>query len=174
MDSKQLASLGDLRRQPAPKVNAHDLSDIIQRKIISNKVSLEFLKTQREFSLASKKMQDYSISNTNEKIPLVEKLINLYEQQLNVFDPFKQEECLELYQQLNDLNVMPPDIIDIAKSLEALDDKMRDLAIKIDQIEATIPATKSGTQYSATIKQPDNPMGTCAYEHINPDLDYVE
>ena len=119
-------------------------------------------------------MQDYSISNTNEKIPLVEKLINLYEQQLNVFDPFKQEECLELYQQLNDLNVMPPDIIDIAKSLEALDDKMRDLAIKIDQIEATIPATKSGTQYSATIKQPDNPMGTCAYEHINPDLDYVE
>ncbi len=170
MDSKQLSGLKAAAEEAKKPVYVHDLQHICKQKVLINKITMEFLKTQIQLSEASTKLQAYSIQNAKDKIVLVDQLITLFEKQCSQFDPFRQDECMEIYNQLNELNVQPDEINKLISTLGTLDDKLKDLATRIDYFESLIPTQQDGTQYALKKKLPENPQGTCAYEYSNPDL----
>jgi flagellar basal body P-ring protein FlgI len=169
MDSKQIANLKNIAEEAKKPVVVHDLQDICKQKVLVNKITAEFLRTQIKLSESSKKLQEYSIQNAKEKLELTNQLITLFEEQCKVFDAFRQEECLELYKQLNELNAPPEEIVKLIGDLSTLDEKLKDLAIRIDYFERGVPAEQAGTQYKLKNKvQLDQ---TCGQQYSNPNLD---
>ena len=167
MDSTQIANLKNVADNLKKPVVVHDLQAVCKQKILVNKITAEFLRTQIQLSESSKKLQDYSITNAQEKLTLTNELIRLFEEQHKEFSEFRQEECIEIYNQLNSLNTPPVAMTKLLKELGTLDDKLKDLAIRIDYFEQRVPQEQEGTQY--TIK-PKTTMDTqCNMEHT--DLD---
>ena len=169
MDSKQIANLKNIAQEAKKPVVVHDLQDICKRKILVNLMTAEFLRTQIELSESSKKLQDYSIQNAKEKLGLTNQLIKLFEEQCKVFDELRQDECLEIYEQLNSLNQLPAEMATLIRRLPELDDKLKKLAELIDHHEGNIPENQLGTQYS--IKKKVELDQTCSQEYSSPDLD---
>lgn len=148
MDSKQIANLKNIAEEAKKPVVVHDLQDICKQKVLVNKITAEFLRTQIKLSESSRKLQDYSIQNAGEKLELTNQLITLFEEQCKVFDVFRQEECMKLYKQLNELNTPPEEIIKLISNLDTLDEKLKDLALRIDYFERGVPTEQAGTQYA--------------------------
>jgi hypothetical protein len=119
-------------------------------------MSLENLKLQLNYFQRCKKMQDYSIKTAVDKIELVKKLNTILEKQLTNFDNDRQNECMLIYKQLYDLDNLcntSEDYIKTIKEINNLDEKMRTLCVKIDQLEATIPNEKIVTNFKVTPKE---------------------
>lgn len=151
MDATQLSKLKEISDQAKKPVVIHDLRDIISKKILINKITVEFLKTQRKFAELSQQLQQYSADDIDQKILIVNRLITLYEEQMKEFTDFRQEECISLYADLNSLqDVRIPGLV---VELDRLDHKIRDLSVKIDALEQTVPSIKEGIQYELRKKQ---------------------
>lgn len=169
MDSKQVANLKNISNDVKKPIIMHDLQDICKQKVLVNKITAEFLTTQIKLSEASKKLQEYSIENAKEKLVITNDLIELFEEQCSIFDEQRQEECIRLYKQLNDLNVCPISIGNLISELDTLDNKLKDLADRIDHFERIIPAEQVGTQY--TIKKKLDLENSCSREFSKSELD---
>ena len=167
MNSEQLSKLKQISEESKAPIVIHDLQDICKQKIFVNKLTKEFLKIQIQMSEESKKLQDYSIQNAIDKMDIVDTLIELYEKQLVTYDKLRQNESIILYNNLNDMNSLPDKIIKLLSNLEVLDDKLKDLSVKIDQYSSCITNEKLGNQYIIKQKQPDNLLNSCAVEYSN-------
>ncbi len=168
MDSKQLSNLKKVSEDAKKPIVIHDLQEICKQKVLVNRITREFLKTQIQSSEQSLQLQKYYIQNTREKLDMVDRLIELYEKQCGIFDTLAQEECLSIYKDLNELNVPPPEIVVLLKTLNVLDDKMKDLSSKIDYFSARIPDEQVGIQYTIKKNVSEN---TCARDFLNPPSD---
>lgn len=153
MDSKQISKLKEVSDAAKKPIIEHDLKDIIHRKIIVNKVTLEFLKTQKLLSENAKVLQYYYATNAAEKIDIVEQITSLFEEQYSVFDEDRQNEILDLYRKLHEIQKEPEEIKKILKTLASLDEKLKDLGSKIDYLEKSVPDVKEGTQYTIRKKE---------------------
>ena len=162
MDSTQIASLASIAEASKKPIIVHDLQAVCKQKILVNKITAEFLRTQIQLSENSKKLQDYSITNAKDKLALTNELIRLFEEQHKEFDECRQDECMEIYRQLNDLNTPNFETKKLIAELEKLDDKLKDLAIRIDYFEKRVPQEQEGTQY--TIKKKVNLDKSCSYD----------
>jgi chromosome segregation ATPase len=138
----------------------HDFRDLISRKIIINRVTLEFLNTQKKLSEKSIELQEYSVANATQKLIIMEQINTLYEQQLNEFDESTQQKCIELYDELNKIHQTPMNIYKLTVELNNLDDKLRELAGRIEYLESTMPQQQAGIQYKVKLKQPHASCGT--------------
>jgi hypothetical protein len=174
MDSKQLESLGQYRSAEARKLTFTDAYELMSKKILINRMSIENMKLQIEYGNLSKKLQELNIATCNEKIKLVEQLNGILEQQLNEFTELRQNECLDIYGYINELDSPTTEFIQTCDKLETARAKMEDLMEKIQKIENTIPNEQVITNYTVRDKLPENPIGTCqteatAYPDIAPE-----
>jgi len=151
MDGKQIAKLAKVSK--TQNITLHDLQDIINKKVLVNRITLEFLKAQKEYAEISIKLQNYSLENVSEKIPLVEELIRKYESQYSDYKNETNEECLEIYERLNELNVYPKPIYNLHRKISKLNEEMKNLSSRIQLVESQIPQIAEGTQFVIKTKQ---------------------
>jgi hypothetical protein len=150
MNSTQLSKLAENKNN---KITYTDAYDLISKKILINKLSLENLNNQVESSTTVKKIQDLIINIANEKKELIIKLNNLLEMQLKEFTDEVQIECNDIYGYINELDEPSSDYNRYIKEIQLLENKMTELNYKIQCIENTIPQTQLITNYSIKIKQ---------------------
>ena len=84
-----------------------DAYDLMSKKIIINKMSIENLNNQISFSESSIQLQTMAISIAKKKVELIERLNEIFEQQLKEFCPVRQQDCQNLYDEINELDEMP-------------------------------------------------------------------
>jgi recombinational DNA repair ATPase RecF len=139
---------GDMSALPKVKpMTYNDAYELITRKILINKMSIENLKMQIEFSQCDRKLQELSIDVANKKIELANRLTELFEQQLTEFTADRQDQCIYIYQELNQLDKPSVEYVSLCKKLDSLNEKMKDLCVRIDGLERTIPKEKLLTQF---------------------------
>lgn len=162
MDAKQVAQA--LKGNSRPVFSVDDAHEIMTRKIIIGRMSIEALKLQIEYSKNSKKLQDLTMSVANQKIKLIEKQNALFEEQFKSFDDLRQDECMNLYDDINALDSMPDEARVVCKTLEETEKKMQDLLLRIDALAKLIPERFSVTKYTVKPKQNANVSNNCATE----------
>lgn len=136
------------------KLNYSEVYELISRKILINKMTSEQLRKQIEFSAESKKLQDFAIDDNKYKLQLVDDLTKLFEQQLSNFDENRQEECLEIYKQLNENNKPSYEYVEQYKKLMRLERDIKSLAERVDALEKTIPSNVEFEHYAVSAKNP--------------------
>jgi hypothetical protein len=124
------------------QVSISDCKEIISRKLLINKMSIEVLKHQNEFSDLSISLQEYSKKVANKKIELVKELDRVYESQLSDFTKEGNDLSLELARQINMLDRPTDEYISIIKLLEAKENEMLNLLSKIEYLNKLIPDQK--------------------------------
>ena len=150
MNAEQLSKLSEFKNAAITYTDAYDL---ITKKILINKLSIENLNNQIEHSMIIKIIQDLIINIAKEKKQLILKLNNLLEMQLKEFTDIVQVECNDIYRYINELDEPTTEYIKYAKQIKEVENKMQELNYKIQAIENTIPQTKLVTNYSIKIKQ---------------------
>lgn len=130
----------------------NDAYDILSKKILINKIALENMQYQKVFLSNCKILQDYNLTTLNKKMECVVKLNELFEQQLAKFTEERQDECILLYKKLSELEQPTTEVIQVHNVLNETEERMKDLCVKIDALERTIPAEKIITQYSVKPK----------------------
>jgi valyl-tRNA synthetase len=150
MNAEQLSRLSEFKNSAITYTDAYDL---ISKKILINKLSIENLNNQIEHSIIIKTIQDLIINIATEKKQLIIKLNNLLEMQLKEFTDIVQVECNDIYGYINELDEPTPEYIKYAKQLKELENKMQELNYKIQTIENTIPQTQLVTNYSIKLTQ---------------------
>lgn len=162
MDAKQVAQA--LKGSARPVFSVDDACEIMNRKIIIGRMAIEALKLQVEFSNNSKKLQDVTMQAANQKIKLIEQQNALFEEQLKGFDEIRQDECMNLYDEINALDTMPDEARNVCKVLEETERKMQDLYIRIDALAKLIPERFAVTKFTVKPKQNANVSNNCATE----------
>ena len=137
----------------AKSVSYSDAYELMHRKILINKMSIESLNLQMKYSQTTKQIQDVIMETTKNKISLAEKLNVLFEQQLREFTAERQDECIVIYKDLNDLDANPsPKFMELYEQMQEYENKITDLNIKIEALEKTIPMEKLITQFEVKLK----------------------
>lgn len=162
MDAKQVAQA--LKGGSRPAFSVDDAYEIMHRKIIIGRMSIEALKLQVEYSNNSKKLQDITSDIANQKIKLIEQQNALFEQQLKGFDDIRQDECMNLYDDINALDIMPEEARVVCKKLEETEQKMQDLYVRIDALAKMIPERFEVTKFTVKPKQNTNISNSCTTE----------
>lgn len=151
MDSDNL-NTQTLSSQPPtqqPTMSYSEVYDLVSKKILVNKMSIENLKYQIQYFEAFKKAQDISIQEAQNKLKLVNQLNSIFEKQLSDFTTERQDECIVLYKQLYDLDTKPSKELSAASTvLKDIDNKMRIICTKIESLESTIPNEKLFTKFT--------------------------
>jgi hypothetical protein len=124
-----------------------DAYDLISKKILINRISIESLEMQLKFSIASMKYQKLIASNAHAKIKLVKKLNEVLESQLKEFTAERQEQCMHLYKEINDLDKPTPEYISNYNECKDLEDKIIELIRKVEYLESTIPDSQDVNNY---------------------------
>lgn len=140
----------------------NDAYELISKKILVNRMSVECLKSQIAYSHAVAKLQLLNVKVSRQKLELVEKLNKLLEPQLKEFDDLRQDECMELYHQLNELDQPSDDWKKICDEAEKHQKEMMTLVPRIRSIESTIPPQLMITNFR--IKRKVEPAHNCATE----------
>jgi hypothetical protein len=149
MDSKQLATLAAPR---SSKFTITDCHDIVNKKIIVNRMSIESLKLQMELSDDSIKLQNMTRDLAMKKLKLVEQLNDVWEKQLGLFDEGRKLECMNITEDINKLDVLPTSITDVINRLENTRDKLTALIMRIMELESMIPEAKNMDQFTLRFK----------------------
>jgi hypothetical protein len=147
------ASIQHALSQPIDsKLSFNDAYEIVSKKILINKMSMELLATQMKFSEISIKMQKHTNNIAGQKIQITNQINILLELQLTNFTDARQSEGLDLYVQLHKLDPITTDHRSWLNAMDALREKMINLSGQIDALERTIPNEKLITQYHITNK----------------------
>lgn len=125
-----------------------DAYELISKKILINRLSLENLRYQIKYCQFFRKIQDATEQLANKKIQLVEQLNNIFEQQLKEFTSDNQELCLSIYRQINELDTPTDEFKHKCSILETTRGQMEDLITRIQHIESTIPNEQIVTNYT--------------------------
>ena len=113
--------------------------ELISKKILINRLSIENLKYQKTYCELFKKIQHMSWLIADKKILLIEQLSSVFEQQLREFTQERQNECLLICTQINELDTPSAEFTSTCNQLENMRSKMEDLIAKISYLERTIP-----------------------------------
>lgn len=150
MNSEELSRLSDYKNS---RLTYTDAYDIITKKILINKLSIENLNKHITYASNIKRVQDILINIAVSKQELIKQLNKALETQLKEFTDVAQDECNYLYGCINELDEPNMEYIRLNKSIKDLENEIRELNNKIQVIENTIPDTKLITNYSIKIKQ---------------------
>jgi hypothetical protein len=143
-----------------------DAYELVSKKILINKMSIENLNNQIEFSTATMKMQAFIIRAARRKITLINSLNDILEKQLNEFDEFRQSQCIDIYKELNELDSPTDEYIEQRAICKKCDEAMLTLTPKIEYIERTIPNTLDVTNYKIKEKSNAPTAYNCATETL--------
>lgn len=134
-------------------LTVNDAYELVSKKILVCKMSKMALEKQTEYSSYVIKLHNYTNELVKKKIDLVNKLENIFEQQLTNFTADRQQECMNLYLQINELDQPSNEQSAIISKMTLLDIEMKKLYEQIEQIERTIPLDKMITQYAINTHQ---------------------
>ncbi len=129
-----------------------DAYELVSKKILINKLSIENLNNQITYCSLFRKIQDITEDIANKKLQLVEQLNVLFEQQLREFDAGRQDQCLSIYNKINQLDSPNQEFIRTCNLLEELRGKMENTISRIQYLESTIPNEAIVTNY--TVRKP--------------------
>lgn len=141
-----------------------DAYEIISKKMLINRMTIELLKHQMEFSKTSMEYNRISTQVAEKKIELIKKLDAIYEKQLKEFDEFRQKDCLDLHEEINELDIPSQELKIIIAKLNKLENEINNLIPKIQHIESTIPAEQMMTNYYISAKKNITAAASCAAE----------
>jgi hypothetical protein len=136
------------------KLTITDAHAIVSRKILINKMSIGNLEHQVKFSQNSAILQVMTMEDASKKIKLIKQLNDIFEQQLSNFDGSRQNECDEIYSQINCIDTPTDKFKKIVHNLENYEQKMLSMIPKIEYLENTLPVEKMMTNYVAKIEIP--------------------
>lgn len=125
----------------------HNGYDIIQRKILIGKLSIECLKLQEEYSRNIIKIQKQAIETAKKKYLLIEKQNEIFEKQLSEFTESRQQECLDINIEINLLDIHPSEYRELVSRTDDLTAKLAHLTNQIQGLEAQMPEEFMITQY---------------------------
>jgi valyl-tRNA synthetase len=138
-----------------------DAYELVSKKILVNKMSVENLKNQIDFSTKFIKFQVENAKIAHAKIKLVKSLNNILENQLREFTPERQEACMDLYNQINAFDLPTTDHCKMLSDCHDCERRMIELQEKIAYIESTMPNEQLVTNYNVNVEQKE-PPSTCA------------
>jgi hypothetical protein len=130
------------------KLTVNDGYEIVSKKILVGKISKLALEKQIQYSTTAIKLQNYITNIAKQKIELVSKLENVFEKQLSEFVISRQQECMDIYVQINHLDQPTLEQNNLILQLDELDNEMKKLYEQIEAIERTIPIDKIVTQFN--------------------------
>lgn len=128
-------------------IKISDAYELMSKKILIARMSIELAKNQILLSEASIKIQQHAINVSKERIKLLEKVCPILEKQLSEFDEIRHQECVDIYGYIDELDEYSPEITKAFKDCDKYNEEMRNLYPKIQHIESTIPTTKEVTNY---------------------------
>jgi hypothetical protein len=147
-----------------------DGSAIIKNKILLNNISLEMFNLQKSIYALNIKLFEINIVVANKKQDHIKELNKYYEQQLNEFCEFTDNECKYIIEDINKLDEnYEANQISVNKS--KLEEKLKDLTAKYYHIMTLIPNEKMITNYKIKYK---NNNSSCSQEFNNDYNDYNE
>jgi hypothetical protein len=153
-----------LKSVPKPELKFSDAYDLISKKILINKLSIKNLQAQIDYSHTSAQLQLLSVKLAREKIKLVKEMTPILEKQLTEFDETRQDQCVDLYDQINKIDNPTEEWRKLVKKLEKHQEEMCNLLPKIQQIEATIPPSLRVTNFRIKPKEEPSTAFNCATE----------
>jgi hypothetical protein len=131
-------------------MNIHDAKQIISRKILVNKMSIEQLQNNTDLIENTILLHKYGLNIISKKKVLVEKINEIMERQLSEFTAFRQEQCNKLYEEINDLDQHTDELKLIMSNCKKYEELMLNLQHKIQYIEDQIPKSEIITNYKIT------------------------
>jgi hypothetical protein len=149
---------------------SHDLTftdayELVSKKILINRMSLENLDIQIKYANDVMKLQAYTIRSAKAKKKLIEELNPILEKQLKEFCEIRQQECKNIIDNINDIDECPDvDYFPTLKSCEKNKNQLIDLSNKIQHLYKTIPNELDVTNYK--IKALVVAANTCAQETL--------
>ncbi len=148
------------------KIAITDAYDVMSKKILINRMSMECLQHQIAFSENSIKFQKLTKQVAEKKLKLINELNTLFEKQLSTFDELRHKECMLIYDEINELDTPTAEHNKLINELKKHEEAMFSLMPKIQHIESTIPNEQSITNYA--IKNPVNVAASCNEEVDEP------
>jgi hypothetical protein len=161
MDAKQIASLKGSVPKPFTVTDAYEL---MSKKILINKISIASLQEQIAMADLSIKLQALHKDLAQRKIEIAQYLNGVLEQQLTEFTAERQEECLHLYRELNELDDHTLEYKRLVRELDERQQKILNYVRDIDGLERTIPNERLVTNFRVKPKLSANPTASCATE----------
>jgi hypothetical protein len=128
-----------------------DAYDLVSKKILINKIAIDNINTQIQYCIADQKRHDIIIDVCKQKNTLLVELNTILELQLKSFDEFRQNQCLEIYKEMNALDEPVNEYIEYSKECRNAEHKLNDGVLRINAIEATIPDTMCVTNYKIAV-----------------------
>jgi len=125
--------------------------EIIKNKILLNNISIEILNTQKEIYTLNFKIIEINKFTATKKQEHIIQLNKIYENQLNEFCEFRDNECKFIIEDINKLDENL-EATNILKNINKLEDKLKDLLSKYYQIFNLIPDEKLITNYKLKSK----------------------
>ncbi len=140
----------------------NDASELITKKILVNRMSIECLEMQKEHIRSEMEIKRMNHSIAKQKIKLIEQLNSILEKQINEFDEIRQEECKYLTEDINALDRPTVEYNELLRKIHDLEHQMTTLVGKINYINQSIPETFTVTNYR--VKPKLSTANTCAGE----------
>ena len=143
--------------------------DIISRKILLNKISLDELKMLKEYSTLNIKAHQLSIKLYDKKEELVKKLNEVYEMQLNEYTKERNDICMDYCELIDELD-NDPDRDNLLKKINEIHEKICDLMNKSSAISKTIPENAIFTNTKLKLSDEEdvaNPNMSCGMQTNN-------
>ena len=133
-----------------------DAHDLVSKKMLINKIAIENIAAQVAYCKADQQRHNIIIDVCRQKALLLNELNNILEQQLKSFDEFRQNQCLEIYKEINALDEPTGDYIEYSKACEEADNKLSTGMMQAASIESTIPDTLCVTNYKISVSSVDD------------------
>lgn len=145
-----------------------DAYELVSKKILINRMSLENLDIQIKYSTDVMKLQAFTIRSAKAKKKLIEELNPILEKQLKEFCEIRQQECKNIIDNINNIDDCPDvDYYPTLQSCEKHKNQLIELSNKIQHLYKTIPNELDVTNYK--IKAPTTLATSCAAD-VDPEL----
>lgn len=155
------------------KVNFSDAYEIISKKIVINRMYINMTKNQMDLSENIKQLQDNIINVSSKRLILLNNMNNIFEKQLSEFTEERQIECMNIYQDVTNLDKYDEKTEKCINKCKFLEDEINGLIIRIKALEDTLPKTKLITNYKIKEKK-DEIKQNCSLELINNNINIDE
>ncbi len=140
-----------------------DAYDLVSKKILINKMSIENLNLQINYATDVMKLQAYTIRAAKSKLKLISDMNPILEKQLKEFCEIRQQECKNIIDEINEIDECPdPEYFPTLKSCEKYKNQLIELSNRIQHISNTLPNEIDVHNYK--IKLPTVNTTTCAEE----------
>jgi hypothetical protein len=143
-------------------ITINDAQELLKRKLLINKMSLECLTHQIEFSKQSSILQVLTMQDAMKKHELVSELNPIIEKQLSEFTELRQAECIEIYHQINQIDTPTDRFREIIGKLDKAQESMCDLMNNIRYLELQMPDQQLITNFHITPKEEPSTAHNCA------------